>query len=135
MGQWESAGKVKYDPVSDRTTFEPHWVILLCDKEIIRYYQHIYFKTNYKKLQTAAWGSHISIIRGEKPKIIKNWKMYDNKIIDFNYIYDGEFYTNDKHVWIKARSPKFDIIRESLGLSPKPFLDFHISIGSIPSNT
>ena len=135
MNVWRSTGLVRYDPKSERSSFKPFWVILKCDKEIVRYYQHIFYKLYWKKLQTAVWSSHCSIVRGEKPLKPENWKLYNGKEIEFNYYYDGVFNTNSdnggKHFWLKVSSPDFKRIRESLGLSPEPRVPYHISIGSI----
>lgn len=130
MNVWKSTGVVRYDPRIERGTFRPNWVILQCDRELVRYYQHIFYKLYWKKLQTAMWGPHISIVRGEKPNT-DAWKRFNGRIIEFSYSYDGEFYTNGQHFWIKAYAPEFGAIRESLGLTKEPKLPFHLSIGSI----
>jgi hypothetical protein len=124
-----SSGIVKYDPRHPRSTFQPWWIILQCDQEIVRYYQHIFYKLYFKKLQSPMWGAHISLIRGEKPKI-EAWKKFDNKTIEFNYEYTG-FVNNSKYFWLQCWSNQFDDIRVSLGLSPKPKIPFHISVGSL----
>lgn len=129
MAVWKSSGYVRYDPNATRSTFRKHWVILQCDKEIVRYYQHIYYTLYWKRLQTAIWSSHISLVRGEKPINIENWKMYDGKKIEFEYEYDG-FENNGKHYWLRAWSKEFGMIRKSLGLCEVPAVPFHLSIGS-----
>lgn len=130
---YKSYGKIKYDPISERSTFKPHWVILQCDREIVRYYQHVFYTLYFKKMQTAVWSSHVSILRGEKPNKPENWKLYNGRTIEFEYEFNGAagFNTNGKHFWLKCRSPEFGKIRESLGLNPIPKIDFHLSIGSI----
>jgi hypothetical protein len=130
MPVWKSSGVIRYDPNAARSTFRKHWVILQCDKELIRYYQHIYYKLYWKKLQTAIWSSHISIVRGEVPKYSESWKRYDGQEIEFNYEYDGKFEHNKKHYWLKCWSKGFEEIRVSLGLEPNPIVPFHLSIGS-----
>jgi hypothetical protein len=128
---FSSYGVVKYDPRHPRSTFKPWWVILQCDPEIVRYYQHIFYKLYFKKLQTAVWNSHISLVRGEKPKITDAWKKFDGKIVEFNYEYNGVFLGNGKHYYLKCWSKEFENIRTSLGLHPKPVINYHISVGSI----
>lgn len=131
MNIWKSSGVIKYDPHVERGTFKDWWVILKCDKELVRYYQYIFYKLYWKKLQTAMWGSHCSIARGEKPANLKAWEQFDGAVIEFSYIYDGSFYSNGQHFWIKTWSPEFAVIRKSLGLSPEPKVPYHLSIGSI----
>lgn len=131
MNIHKSTGIIKYDPRIERGTFRPYWIILKCDREIIRYYQHIFYTLYFKKLQTAMWGSHCSIVRGEKPCDAGAWKKFDGQEIEFNYSYDGEFYSNGQHFWIKAWSNSFSEIRESLGLPKEPRVPFHLSIGSL----
>lgn len=131
MNVWKSTGIVRYDPRVDRGTFKDWWVIVQCDREIVRYYQHIFYTLYWKKLQTAMWGSHISIVRGEKPLNMDAWKRFNGRLIEFSYVYEGGFYTNGQHFWMKAWSPQFAEIRASLGLKPDPKVPFHLSIGSI----
>jgi hypothetical protein len=126
-----SIGRVLYDPRSEKTAFKPWWVILQCDKEIVRYYQHIFYKLYWKKLQTPVWQSHLSIVRGEEPQLKNNWGKWHGKYIEYEYIYDGHFENNGIYFWLKARSLQLNTIREELGIDPKPTMDFHISIGSL----
>jgi hypothetical protein len=133
MNIWKSTGIIKYDPHVERGTFKPHWVILKCDKELVRYYQHIFYTLYFKKLQTAMWANHISLVRGEKPTIPDNWKLYNGKVIEFTYEYPGFFYSNGKHFWLKVWSEQFGDIRESLGLPREPKIQYHMSIGSLNS--
>lgn len=131
MSVYKSQGKIKYDPRIERGTFQPWWVILQCDRELLRYYQHIYQTLYWKKLQTAMWGAHASIVRGEKPKDLDAWKRFDGKIIEFSYEYEGGFHTNGQHFWIKVWSEEFSEIRKSLGLSEAPRVPYHLSIGAL----
>jgi hypothetical protein len=128
---YTSSGRLVYDPPFDRTTPRRWWAILLCDRELLRYYQHIYYTLYWKRLQTAVWNSHISIVRGETPKIKDAWKQYNGQTITFQYEYDGIFHSNSKHVWLPAYSDDLAIIRQSLGLLPNPYVPFHLSIGSL----
>lgn len=131
MAVWKSSGKIKYDPRVERGTFKENWIILQCDREIIRYYQHIFYKLYWKKLQTPMWKGHISIVRGETPLKPENWKLYNGKEIEFSYSFDGEFKTNGQYFWLSCWSKDFSLIRTSLGLRKDPFVPYHISIGSI----
>jgi len=130
MSVWSSTGVVRYDPHVERGTFKPNWCILQCDRELVRYYQHIFHTLYFKKLQTAMWSSHVSLIRGEKPTL-DTWKKYNGKVIEFKYEYPGFFYSNGQHYWIKVWSEEFGDIRESLGLPREPRVPYHLSIGSI----
>jgi hypothetical protein len=129
---FKSYGKIKYDPTSPRTKFKKWWMILQCDGELIRYYQHIFYKTHWRKLQTAAWGSHISSIKGTEPINKALWGKHSGKTIEFSYNYNGKFESNGQHVWLKIQSDKLADIREELGLTREPKIPFHISIGYIP---
>lgn len=133
MSVWKSTGLVRYDPHVERGTFKPWWCILQCDREIVRYYQHVFYTLYFKKLQSAMWSSHASLVRGERPAKPENWKLFNGKTIEFQYEYPGFFYTNGKHFWLKIWSNEFGDIRESLGLSRTPTIPYHISIGSINS--
>lgn len=135
MSVWRSSGVVRYDPKVERGSFVKWWVILQCDRELVRYYQHIFYKLYWRKLQTQLWGAHCSLVRGEEPLKPGNWKKYAGKVIEFEYEYDGEFLSNydkgGRHFWLKVWSAEFGEIRQSLGLTAEPKIPFHISIGSL----
>jgi hypothetical protein len=68
------------------------------------------------------------------PKNKANWKLYDGQLVKFQYEYNGFLSNQDsggKHFWIKTSSEEFVKIRKSLGLRPEPYVNFHISIGSL----
>lgn len=131
MSVHKSSGYLKYDPYVERGSFKPNWVILQCDREIVRYYQHVFYTLYFKKLQTALWSSHISLVRGEKLIKPENWKQFNGRVIDFEYQYPGFFQSNGKHFWLKVHSEQFGDVRESLGLTREPKISFHLSIGSL----
>jgi hypothetical protein len=165
----KSFGYLKYNPTHDRTKFKDWWAILKCNKDLINYYQYWIGKSVLKgvhsdnwiektkldikpksswpiycsgiKLTRSAWGSHISVIRGEKPKNISAWKKYDGKKIWFEYdpLYIN---TNGKHWWVRIKSPELEKIRLELGLPNQPTSfnkrrnkksvnPFHLTIGRV----
>ncbi len=64
-----------------------YWAVLECDDAITDYYRAVVNKKFGINLHQPAWGAHISIIRGEKPKphLAHLWKKYDGKKINFSY--------------------------------------------------
>lgn len=165
----KSYGYLRYDPVSERknsTRQDPWWLILRCDDQLSSYYRWWIAKEathdvpSHKWLSVAeisspnvswditqkgisllssAWGAHVSVVRGEKPKDLSVWNKHKNKKISFEY--SPEYLnTNGKHFWIKAFSRQLEDIREEMGLTPQPtYFDkrdgktkvnpFHLTIG------
>lgn len=162
-----SFGRLKYDPQHSETSFENWWLILICDKELASYYRYWVEKEwpceipsgawlhksqlnevsdkwivtqHGVKMCGSAWGSHISVIRGEKPrKNLNRWKAYENLKIEFEY-FPETLSTNTKHWWMQIKSKQLEEIRKEFGLTPQPtYFDkfskkveinpFHLTIG------
>jgi hypothetical protein len=83
-------------------------------------------RANYR-IQKTAWGSHVSIIRGEEPKNKQFWKKYQGKIVQFSY--NGEVLTNDIYCWLAIDCEQVLDIREELGLSRTPVFGLHLTLG------
>lgn len=162
----KSFGYLKYDPKNLETKYKDWWLILKCDDGLTAYYRHwiekefAYGLSSKKWLEKAGlsenedtwmivqhgvktiksvWGSHISVIRGERPKDISLWQKYENKKIFFEY--DPQYInTNKKHWWIRITSPELEEVRLELGLTPQPMFlhrqtgeqrvnPFHLTLG------
>lgn len=106
----------------------------MCDDEISKYYRRLYEKEypylngeRCTKLTRPVWGTHVSVIRGEKIPNMNLWGLSANKIIEFEYeegvIDNGEYY------WLKARCPTLSEIREQYGLYKEPRFGFHLTVG------
>jgi hypothetical protein len=123
----KSFGKLVYSPRTHLSSSE-NWLVVMCDDEISRYYRHLFYK-EYPwrgKLTRPVWGTHISVIRGEKvdPKL---WKLNDGKIINFEY--EGGVQDNGEYYWLKVKCDYLLDLRESLGLSRVPRFGLHLTIG------
>jgi len=163
----KSFGYLRYDPRHRGTKFKPWWVLLQCDDGLTSYYRSILnrelsydissadwlnkAKLNPNlseswmitqkgvKLTRSAWGSHISVLRGEKPDDGRLWKKHERKKIWFEY--DPRYLnTNGKHWWVRIKSPQLEKIRTEMGLTPQPTFyhrdsretrvnPFHLTIG------
>jgi hypothetical protein len=163
----KSFGYLRYDPKHRATKFKPWWLLLQCNDELTAYYRNWIEKEHpYEirskdwlekacltpnvnkswpitqhgvKVTRSAWGSHISVVRGEKIPYKNLWKKYNGKKIWFEY--NPEYLnTNGKHWWIRAVSPQLEEIRQEMGLTPQPtYFDrrtkkikvnpFHLTIG------
>lgn len=88
---FKSTGKIIYDPHRPNLKKKKDWwVTLIVDPEITRYYRWFVMKRYWLKLHMPSWGSHVSIIRGEKPynEYMHLWKKYHLKEVDFEYSND-----------------------------------------------
>lgn len=130
-------GRVIYDPrrpgMKRRTE---GWCVANIDDELARYYRWWVMKRYWIELCKPSWGAHISIVRGERvrPKFQHNWKLFQNKKINFKYTnhvlrtgkngVEGE----SDHFWyVNVISDDLNDIRNSLGLRIYPH--YHITIG------
>lgn len=129
-------GRLHYSPQLLGEGRSKWWLVLWCDKEIVRYYCHLYFLSKHKtdKLRRPAWDSHITIIRDEEPSDNHKhlWKTRQDEVVDF--FYNSEVQTNGNYWWIPVFSPKLLDIRQELGLSRNPRYPLHLSFGHQDEN-
>lgn len=104
------------------------------DDEISRYYRHLYAKDHPYlngdrsiKLTRPVWGTHISVIRGERIPNSTLWRIDENKIIEFEYC--GGVIDNGEYYWLKVNCPYLGDLREKLGLPREPRFGFHLTVG------
>jgi len=114
-------------------------VVVNLDDDIARYYRWWVSKRLFGKtvndpnwLKPPAWGAHLSVVRGEKPRgqYIDKWKQYHRKTIKILYNpYPKQVDAKNKeHFWyIDAYSEDAMKIRKDLGLPTHH--QFHITIG------
>jgi hypothetical protein len=113
------------------------WMVLDCNtEEIGRYYRHLYLleRSRCHKLSRPYWGSHVTVVRNEKPPNHHLWWDYDGEEVIFHYrsgVRDNcgperfrSFY------WLDVVCPRFCEIRKELGLPPNPDRTYHMTIGS-----
>lgn len=109
-GDWFTAkGKIVYDPIRGSMKSKTDWwVVVELDSSITDYYRwwanrHInplryndldrqhytwaQLKDKREDLVLPAWGAHMSIVRGERPRPDRMhlWKKYDGQIVEFKY--------------------------------------------------
>ena len=85
---FKAKGVIRYDPYRGKMKSNTKWwVVVNTDQEITRYYRWWVHRRYWIELQQPAWGSHVSIIRGEKPAdhLMHLWKKYDGHWIEFEY--------------------------------------------------
>lgn len=129
----EITGSYVFDPlalINSADLFKPFWVIIRLDDDTSDYYSWFIEKRYGIKVQRPAWGSHISIIRGEQTSI-EYWesfkKEYNNKPVKL--IHNSELRSNGKHWWIRVSSEEAKDLREKMGYSRDPQFPFHLTIG------
>lgn len=105
-----------------------------CDYE---WFLDLYAKAKrlYPDIKLPAHRPHITVIKTTKIKkpILTREKM--ERLFKMNgrlcgtFEYREEFETNGKHVWVAVQCPRAESLREIFGLSRKPKISFHITIG------
>lgn len=135
----KSSGRLVYGPKRPPKKFHapspwnfPHdewWIVLECDHDLSALYRW-FMKKMGKELLAPAWGTHISISRGEPPKNMDKWGFRSGERFSFHY--EPIFHTNGKHWWMHVYSDEFGFIREGLGLSKTAHNNwrrFHLTVG------
>lgn len=129
----KSIGKLVYSPRTHLSSSEK-WLVVMGDDEISKYYRHLYSKEypylnggRSTKLTRPVWGTHISVIRGERLHDPKLWRIDENKIIEFEY--HGGVIDNGEYYWLKVSCPYLGDLREKMGLPREPRFGFHLTIG------
>lgn len=124
----KSIGKLIYSPRSHLGSNEK-WLVLMCDDEISRYYRHLFY-TEYPwkgKLTRPVWGTHVSIIRGERIPNYNLWRLDENKIVHFEY--EPGVKDNGEYYWLKVKCNYLLDLREKYGLSRNPQFGLHLTVG------
>jgi len=126
----KSIGKLIYSPRTHLGSNDK-WLALMCDDEISKYYRHMFSKEFPWKgaLTRPIWGTHISVIRGEKISNPNLWGLNNNQIISFEY--QPGVLDNGQYFWLKAKCPALSNLRVQYGLSPEPRFGFHLTIGRL----
>lgn len=129
----KSVGKLVYSPRTHLASSE-RWLVVMCDDEISKYYRHLFSKDypyvngeRVGKLTRPVWGTHISVIRGERIPNMNLWGIDANKIIEFEY--EAGVIDNGEYYWLKAKCPYLSDLREKYGLHKEPRFGFHLTIG------
>lgn len=134
MNWFKSTGKLIYDPYGRHTRYKDRyrnfqfwWLLLICDNDIIGYYNYWLKKQGIYLQDKSLYGSHVSIVKGEEPPDKPFWKKYHKQEIEFQY--SDKILNNHSHYWVWAKSPMFSKIRVELGLTPVADMKFHLTVG------
>lgn len=129
----KSTGQLVYTPKTHLASSD-RWLVLMCDDEISKYYRHLYTlqypylnAERCGKLTRPVWGTHISIIRGEKIPNNHLWGLEKNTIVEFEY--DPGVKDNGEYYWLSAKCNFILDLRERYGLSRHPRFGLHLTIG------
>lgn len=122
---------LKYDPIplsgNVEKMFKPWWCIALIEGEVSEYYSWFVLKRTGIRIQRPAWGSHVSICRGEEPVNKDFWKRHDGETLIMRY--DPDVRTNGNHWWMRIECEGMLDIREELGLPRHGRFNLHMTLG------
>jgi hypothetical protein len=124
----KSIGKLIYTPRTHLASSD-RWLVLMADDSISEYYRSLFYREfpYLGKLTRPVWGTHISVIRGERIPNHHLWKMDENKIVEFNY--EPGIEDNGEYYWLKVKCEYLEDLREKYGLSRVPQFGYHLTIG------
>lgn len=148
-GQWfTTTGKILYDPPRPTKLRRgtDWWCVVQLDNAIHQYYrwwlEKYWWEFDRRPMKrdynAPAFGTHISVCRGEKPKNREAWKKRHGQRVTIEYCNvirqtgDTTGFDRPDHFWfLDARFPEYLDIRRELGLrtslNGKPFTP-HITI-------
>lgn len=106
------------------------WLILECDRELGRYYRHLYTLRCHhtKTLQEPLWGTHVSVIRGEEPPNQTLWKALEGQSVELAFDQQFELYSGFMASKVYCHTA-LDY-RQALGLPREPEYPLHLTIGN-----
>lgn len=129
----KSIGKLVYTPRTHLASSD-RWLVLMCDDEISKYYRHLFTmqhpylnSDHHGKLSRPVWGTHISVIRGEKIPNYHLWGLEKDKLVEFEYEPGVE--DNGEYYWLKVKCDFLLEIRSKYGLPRYPRFGLHLTIG------
>lgn len=125
----QTTGRIHYNNAKDSRNSD-FWGLLLCDENILQYYNWFLKKKGITIHIGSLWGSHVTWNRGEAPRVLKNWGRYEGCSISLKYthkLYSGR----TGHVWLNVHCPDLNDLRDSLGLKPLRPRAPHLTIGRL----
>jgi len=157
MGPLTATGHLRFDPRADTVQSQPWWLILQCSQGwfyLYHYWMQRYGDASWKKVvdedrinpdlksidrkprlalvrpvvRIPAWGTHISVIRGEPiPKQKRErWGHLEGQAVQFQFTPDLQ--SRGSHYWLWVECPQLLDIREDLGLSREPLQRLHLTV-------
>lgn len=114
--KFETTGTIVYDPLRPGMKRKTHkWAIIKTCPGITEYYRSQLQSRFHMTVHQPAWGSHVSIVRGEDTKLArKYWKHLDGKKVKLVYTHD--IFWNEEHAWVNVHCDEFFEIREMMKL-------------------
>lgn len=125
---FKASGKLVYSPKTHLRNSE-RWLVMMVEDELAKYYCTL-FRREFPwlpKLQRPVWGTHVSVVRGEKIPNHDAWGFASNKIINFEY--EPGVSDNGEYYWLKVQCDELAAVRELFGLKREPQFGFHLTIG------
>jgi hypothetical protein len=83
------------------------------DPEIAAYYRALIPK--YVSFAKPLYVPHVSVIRKEIPTVLDAWGKYEGERVEL--FYDPYIFFGKVYCWLRVFSPRFEDIREELGLT------------------
>ena len=130
---FKSIGKLVYSPRTHLASSD-RWLVLMCDDSISEYYRNMFYREYpyLGKLTRPVWGTHISIIRGEKVPNFNLWRLDENKIVEFDY--EPGVRDNGEYYWLNVKCKYLNDLREKYGLKRDPQFGLHLTVGRTTQN-
>lgn len=126
---FKAKGKIFYDTKTDKSKFREWWCQVSIHQSLSEYYRWWVKKELGIYINLPIWRGHCTIVRGETPKNLKAWNKYQGEVVEFEY--SEEIRWSELYFWLPVYSRRFEEIRMELGLSPRPRVNFHFTLGNL----
>ena len=127
-------GIITFDPVAKKDPrgrmSRPWWVIGTIEGDIVKYYSWFLQRKHGIRLQSPAWGPHISIVRGEETTL-DIWEQFKKKYdqMPFKFVYKVSLRTNGDHWWMNVDCDFLTEFRLEMGYPEESEYGFHLTLG------
>ena len=102
-----------------------------CDREIGSYLRSLYSTASHRvtQLKEPLWGTHVSVIRDERPPMLERWKELEGESLTIRYSNEIEIFGD--YAVVAAHCKEALDYREAIGLPREPELPLHMTIGNL----
>ena len=121
-------GKVRYGRHKDDGGHG--WVVIDCPSDIVYYYNRVcnWLLHKDRKITRPLHGAHITVVAGKHQDVDKSlWNIQNGEEFEFSY---GQIQDNGQnYFWLPVKCEQACELRRSLGLTPYPKFQFHLTVG------
>lgn len=128
MFKYSATGKVRYS--RHKEDGGQGWIVIDCPFDIAYYYNRVcnWLLWTNKRITLPLHGAHITVVAGKYTDVPRNlWGYRDGEEVEFRY---GSIQDNGgNYFWLPVQCEAAEDIRTTMGLTPTPKFQYHLTIG------